>query len=119
MFEHHSDPLLPGTVFLRRLIRYGAIAAAIVVCSLGLGVAGYHYIEELPWVDALVNAAMILGGMGPVNALRTTGGKLFAAFYALFSGLVFLVVVAVVFAPLIHRLLHYFHLDLDKQRGEG
>lgn len=78
-----------------------------------LGVLGYHYLEGMLWIDALVNASMLLGGMGPVDALHTVGGKLFASFYALYSGIIFLVVVGVIFAPLYHRFLHRFHLEMD------
>jgi hypothetical protein len=78
-----------------------------------MGILGYHFLEKLSWIDSLVNAAMILGGMGPVNELHTNLGKLFAAFYALYSGIVFLVVVAVILAPLYHRFLHRFHLEIE------
>jgi hypothetical protein len=78
-----------------------------------LGVLGDHYLEGLAWIDALVNASMLLGGMGPVDALHTVAGKLFASFYALYSGIIFLVVVGVIFAPLYHRFLHRFHLEVD------
>jgi hypothetical protein len=111
MFEHRRDPLLPRSAYLRRLMLHGGLAAALIFAALSLGVAGYSGLEGLPFVDALENAAMILGGMGPVNQLMTTGGKLFAAFYALFSGLVFLVVISVLLAPVMHRSLHRFHLE--------
>ncbi|QOJ05020.1 MAG: hypothetical protein HRU71_13975 [Planctomycetia bacterium] len=110
-FEHKSQPLVPFARFVIRLLRAGALAAGIVFVSLGIGVVGYHYFERLPWIDALLNASMILGGMGPVDQLKTTGGKLFASAYALFSGVVFLTVSAVLFGPVVHRLLHRFHLD--------
>jgi hypothetical protein len=114
MFEHHRQPLLPRSAFLRRIARYGAVAFLIVVCSLGIGMLGYHFLEGLAWLDAFVNAAMILGGMGPVNALHTPAGKLFAGIYALYAGLVFLLVAGVLFAPLFHRFLHRFHLEIDQ-----
>ena len=114
MFEHHRQPLLPRVEFLRRQARFTAVAAVIVAGSLLLGVLGYHTFEGLPWIDALLNAAMLLGGMGPVNELHTTAGKLFASFYALYAGLVVLVVAGVFFAPIFHRLLHHFHLDIDE-----
>ncbi|QDV90096.1 hypothetical protein RAS2_11720 [Phycisphaerae bacterium RAS2] len=94
-----------------RLLRAGALAVGIVLASLGIGVVGYHCFEDLPWIDSLLNASMILGGMGPVDQVKTTGGKLFASLYALFSGVVFLTVAAVLFGPVVHRLLHRFHLD--------
>ena len=113
MFERRSEPLISRAAFLRRFARHLAAALGIILGSLAMGVAGYHFLEGLSWLDSLVNASMLLGGMGPVNELHTTAGKLFASFYALFSGLLFLVVAGVLFAPLIHRLLHSFHLDLD------
>lgn len=118
MFEHHAQPLLPRAEFLRRLARHGGIAALLLVGSLALGVLGYHALGGLGWVDALLDAAMILGGMGPVHELDTVAAKLFASVYALFSGVVFLTTLAVVFAPVLHRALHRFHLDEDDE-GAG
>ena len=112
-FEHHRQPLLPRRAFLRRVARFGGLALGIVVVSLTIGVLGYRLLGGLSWADALVNAAMILGGMGPVDRMGTLPGKLFAAFYALFSGIVFLVAVGVFLAPIVHRFMHRFHLDLD------
>jgi hypothetical protein len=86
---------------------------------LAIGIVGYHEFEGMAWVDATVNAAMILGGMGPVNELHTNAGKLFAAAYALFSGIVFLVAIAVLLAPVVHRFLHRFHIDLDSDTETG
>ena len=114
-FEHRSHPLLPRTAFYVRLLRMAGIATLLMIPALGLGVIGYHYLESLPWIDALLNAAMLLGGMGPVNAPQTTAGKLFASFYALFSGVLFLTVAALLFAPLLHRMIHRFHLELDDE----
>jgi hypothetical protein len=118
MYEHRRQPLLSRAAFLRRVARHAGIALGIVVGSLVLGILGYHILESLAWIDALVNAAMILGGMGPVNELHTDAGKLFAAFYALYSGVVFLVVAGVLFAPLIHRFLHRFHLGMDTDSSD-
>jgi len=115
MFEHHRQPLLPRAAFFLRLARHAGIALGIVLVSLAIGIVGYHVFEDLSWIDATVNAAMILGGMGPVNELNTNAGKLFAAAYALFSGLVFLVAIAVIFAPIVHRFLHRFHMGLDSE----
>lgn len=115
MFEHRRQPLLPRRAFMLRILRYGLSALALIFLALGIGVLGYHEAEGLPWIDALLNAAMILGGMGPVNELHTLSGKLFASFYALFSGLVFIVSAGVLFAPLVHRFFHYFHMEF----GEG
>ncbi len=113
MFEHHNQPLAPRRLFLIRMARYAAIALAIMAGSLGLGILGYHYLEGLPWIDSLVNASMLLGGMGPVDALHTPAGKVFASFYALYSGIVFLVVAGLLVAPVLHRFLHHFHLEVE------
>ncbi len=118
MFEHRTEPLLPRTVFLRRQAAHAGFSALLVGAALGLGVLGYHVLERLPWIDSLLNASMILGGMGPVDPVRSVGGKLFASFYALFSGLVFLAAAGVVFAPAFHRFLHRFHLGLEDE-GAG
>jgi hypothetical protein len=118
MFERHHEPLVSQEVYLRRIARSGGVACAVVFAALFLGVSGYHWIEGIPWVDSILNAAMILGGMGPVAELRTTAGKLFAAAYALFSGLMFIVVAGIFFAPVIHRFLHKFHLEGDLKSGD-
>ncbi|HEY3121452.1 MAG TPA: hypothetical protein VGL15_12560 [Vicinamibacteria bacterium] len=114
MYERRHQPLLPRRVFLRRLAGHTLAAAGLVGASLFIGMAGYHWLEALPWVDAFLNAAMILGGMGPVSSLHTTAGKLFAGCYALFAGTVFLVGVGVAFLPVVHRALHRFHLEADQ-----
>lgn len=114
MFEHRRQPLLTPREFLVRQVIYLLIAIGIIASSLLLGILGYHFFEGLAWIDALVNAAMLLGGMGPVNELHTTAGKLFASFYALYSGIVFLVSVGVILAPLYHRFLHRFHLEIEE-----
>jgi hypothetical protein len=111
MFEHRSKPLLPRKEYYRRIARHAALGFSIIALSLGIGMTGYHVFEELPWVDAFVNAAMILSGMGPVAALQTDGGKIFAGCYALFSGLALIAILGFIFAPVIHRSLHKFHLE--------
>jgi len=118
MFEHKSKPLLPRRKFYQRLVRSAGIVAGIVAFSLFLGSAGYHFLAELPWVDALLNASMILAGMGPVDPVKSTAAKLFATFYALYSGIAFLTMVAILMAPLLHRFLHEFHLE-DQDEGEA
>ncbi len=115
MFERRHEPLLPRAAFLGRLFSHFGIAIGIVLSSLVIGIVGYHYLEGQEWIDALLNAAMILGGMGPVGELKSVMGKLFAASYALYSGIVFLVVAGVLFAPIIHRFLHHFHLELGAE----
>src|ERR1039457_6613161 len=113
MFEHRRQPLLPRRIFYGRLARSAGIGLLIVLVSLAIGMAGYHGFEKLSWLNAFLNAAMILSGMGPVAVIQTSGGKLFAGCYALFSGLALITTVAVVFAPLFHRFLHKFHLDTE------
>jgi len=113
MYEHRSKPLVSRRIFLGRLVRSAALASAIVVGSLVVGVLGYRELEHLSWLDALLNASMILGAMGPVDPVRTTAGKLFASVYALYSGLVFVVVAGIVLAPAVHRMLHAFHVEGD------
>ena len=112
MFEHRHKPLLSRAAFAARLARSSALAALLIAVSLGIGVLGYHLFAGLGWVDALLNASMILTGMGPVDPLKTTGAKLFASVYALFSGVAFLTVVGLLMAPVVHRFLHRFHLEL-------
>jgi hypothetical protein len=109
-FESKTDELLPLGAFLARLARSFGATLMVVVVSLALGSAGYHYFGRLRWIDALLNASMILTGMGPVDPMRTTGGKLFASAYALYSGIAFLTMMAIMLAPIAHRLLHKFHL---------
>jgi hypothetical protein len=118
MYEHKSEPLLPLRKFARRLLGHFIVALAAILGSLGIGVAGYHFLGDLPWLDSLLNASMILGGMGPVDAIRTPAAKLFASFYALFSGVVFLVIVGLLIAPIGHRLLHGLHLEKARSGGK-
>lgn len=118
MFEHHRQPLLPRRAFLFRLGRFAGAAFLLVAISWLIGILGYRALEGLSWIDATLNAAMLLGGMGPVDQLHTDAGKLFASFYALFSGIVFLVAVGVLIAPILHRFLHQFHLAEDKREQE-
>jgi hypothetical protein len=114
MFERRSDPLLPRRAFLGRLAASAALGFAIVAASLLIGMAGYRFIVNLGWIDAFLNAAMLLGGMGPIDPPRTAAGKLFSGLYALYCGFAVLGVAGVIFAPVFHRFLHRFHLE-----GEG
>ncbi len=114
MYERRHQPLLTRTQFIIRVVRSVALSAAIVAAALGIGIFGYHEFAGLAWIDALVDASMILSGMGPVNPLTTTSGKIFASTYALFAGIVFVAIAAIVVAPMLHRLLHHFHLDAKK-----
>jgi hypothetical protein len=112
-FESIREPLLPRRLFVRRLMRWLGLAGLLVFLALGTGVLGYHIFAGFSWIDSLLNASMILSGMGPVGELRTDGAKLFASAYALFSGVVFISSIGVVAAPMVHRLLHGFHVEED------
>ena len=114
MFEHHKQPLASRTEFTKRILRFSALAAGLLSFSLGIGVLGYHFFEGLPWLDSLVNASMLLGGMGPVSPIQTVSGKWFASFYALFAGLIMLVAAGVMVTPIFHRILHHFHLEIEE-----
>src|SRR5215207_3985133 len=113
MFEHRSQPLASQRDFTRRVLRYALVTAGIILFSLGIGMIGYHYYESLSWIDSLLNASMILGGMGPVNPLQTNAGKIFAALYALYSGIILLASVGILVTPIFHRFMHRFHLELE------
>jgi len=114
MFEHRSEPLLPFRAFLGRLATSAALGLAIAAVSLLAGMIGYHFFLGLGWIDAFLNASMLLGGMGPLDPPRTAAGKLFSGLYALYCGFAVLGIAGVVFAPVFHRFLHRFHLE-----GEG
>ena len=109
MYEHTSHKLLAWPKFLRRAARHLAFGWLAIAVADGFGTAGYRFFAGIPWVDAFLNASMILGGMGPVDRMETEGAKLFSALYALFSGLLFIAVMGVVIAPWIHRMIHVMH----------
>ena len=113
MFEHRSQKVISRPRFKQRVAKYAAVAAGMIGVSWLIGAAGYHYLTNphLSWVDSYYNAAMILGGMGPVDILHSDIAKLFASFYALFSGITFLSATSVFFAPFVHRFLHVLHVD--------
>jgi len=111
MYEHRTKKLLNREAFVRRVAHHVKLALAVVAVVLGIGVAGYHYLAHIGWIDALLDASMILGGMGPVSTLETDGAKIFASFYALFCGLVFVGVASLLIAPFAHRLLHSLHME--------
>lgn len=115
MYENKKQKLIPTHKFLTRMAKSLCVGIFIVMVCLGIGMLGYHEFEGLLWIDAFAEAAMILSGMGPLSPLKTTGGKLFAGFYALFSGVIFLVVIAIIFGPVFHRFFHKFHLEEDKK----
>ena len=112
-FEKKHEPLLSRQQFLVRMVRHVALAFLFILISLGIGMSGYRYLEGMPWVDAFLNASMILGGMGPVGELHSEGGKLFAGCYALYSGLMAIVAVGIMAAPILHRFLHRFNLESE------
>jgi flagellar biosynthesis protein FliR len=111
MYEHRTHRLLSRGEFASRVARHLWLALLILAFGLGIGILGYHFLAGLSWTDSLLNASMILGGMGPVDPLQGSVAKLFAAFYALFSGLAFIGVTSVLVAPFAHRLLHSLHVD--------
>ena len=113
MFEHRLSPLLPWPAFRARMARAAGVGLALIVVSLALGMLGYRFLAGQEWPDAFLNAAMILSGMGPVGELKTTGAKIFAGLYALYSGLTLISIVGVVIAPVVHRFLHKFHLEAE------
>jgi hypothetical protein len=119
MYEHRAIPPLARGLFLRRIAGHVAVASLVVVGSLIGGMIGYHSLESLGWLDSFLNAAMLLGGMGPVGSgPQTPAGKLFAGLYALYSGMIFLVLAGLLLAPVFHRVLHRFHWEAD-QAGEA
>ena len=111
MYELKQEKPLARIVFVRRLFRHALVAMSVIAVSLAIGMAGYCGFEHLSLLDGFLNSAMLLGGMGPVNAPVTPAGKLFAGFFALYAGLVFIVTAALLFTPLLHRLMHRFHWD--------
>ena len=115
-FENKSQALLPRRKFVRRVLRSAMLAGAMILSVLALGVMGYHWLAGLGWLYSLVNASMILGGMGPVDPIQTDAGKWFVSVYALFSGVAFLTSVGVFFAPTLHRLMHHFHIEAKEPK---
>jgi hypothetical protein len=114
MYEPKAQPPIHTKQFFKRVLLHAAAAITLLLLSLLLGMVGYEYFEHLAWRDAFLNAAMLMGGMGPVDAPQTDGGKLFAGLYALYAGLVFLVAAGLIFAPAVHRLMHRFHWQQDR-----
>jgi len=117
MFEQKHQKLVPVAVFMRRMVAYILLVIVLILGVLSMGVVGYHCLAGLTWVDSLLNASMILGGMGEIDPLTTTAAKVFASVYALFSGLVFIAIMGILFTPIMHRMLHSFHMeDKDLKR---
>lgn len=111
IYEHRTEPLLSHRAFMGRLARSVAFAVLVVACSLAVGMVGYRMLEGRSWLDAFLESAMLLGGMGPITPPATDGGKLFAGLYALYCGLVVIFVAGIVLAPVAHRVLHRFHVE--------
>jgi hypothetical protein len=109
LYEDRLSPPVPRSVFVRRLAGHFGVATVLVLVSLGAGMIGYHWFEHLGWMDSFLNAAMLLGGEGPVATPTTRGGKLFAGLYALYSGMIFVVAATIIMAPVVHRIMHRFH----------
>ena len=119
IFERRHEKLAPVGVFAKRLGVFVGVALCMIGVALGIGVAGYHYLAGLGLVDSLLEASMILGGMGPVNPLQTDAAKIFASLYALFSGLVLIGVMGVILSPIVHRIMHKFHVDEEDVKRAG
>jgi hypothetical protein len=117
-YEHRGQPPISTRLFLVRMVHHTAFLFVVVIGSVALGTAGYHWIDGSAWLDGFVNACMLLGGMGPVGELETSGGKVFAALFALYAGLVFLIGGAVLLTPILHRVMHKYHWDAEHQ-GTG
>jgi hypothetical protein len=113
MFESRHHRLLSLSAFVRRMLAGLLLTITVIIIALGIGVLGYHHLAHFTWIDSLLNASMILGGMGPVGDLPNDGAKIFASAYAIFSGLVFISVMGIMLGPVAHRMLHRFHLDED------
>ena len=111
MFERRHEKLAPVSVFVKRILASLGIAVCLIALALTIGIAGYHWLAGFGWIDSLLEASMILGGMGPVNQLPNDRAKIFASAYALFSGLIFIAVMGLVLSPVVHRILHKFHVD--------
>jgi len=118
MLEHRHRPLVPRAAFLRRQALYASVSFGIIIFSLVIGVVGYHVFEGMAWIDAFLNAAMLMGGMGPIGELHTNAGKLFAGCYALYCGLVLIIAVGILAAPIFHRFLHRFHLQIESDEHQ-
>lgn len=116
-FEHHKQEILPWGKFVIRLGAYLSFAMGLIVFSLMIGILGYHFIAKLSFLDSFYMSSMILTGMGPVTDMLSAGAKIFSSFYALYSGIAFLSIAAVFFAPIIHRILHILHVENDCNEG--
>jgi hypothetical protein len=113
MYESRSDRVAPRDIFIKRIIGSLGVALGLIMVALAIGIMGYHLVAGLGWIDSLLEASMILGGMGPVKELRTDASKVFASMYALFSGIIFIALMGIMLAPVAHRVMHKFHVDED------
>ena len=114
MFEHRHEKLLPRRLFIRRLAKFALISLSLVFVSLIVGMIGYYTLEGYSWVDSFLNAAMLMGGMGPIGTLHSEGGKIFAGIFALYCGFIELAAIGIFAAPIFHRFLHHFHLESQR-----
>jgi hypothetical protein len=119
MFEPHGAPLVPRAVFLKRMARHGGYAVVLLLISWAVGAWGFHALAGQVWIDAQLNAAMLLGGMGPIGEIQSDSGKVFASIYALYAGLFFIGIAALLVAPVLHRLMHHFHAADQKRSGKS
>ena len=110
-YERRHDELAPRSVFVRRIIASLAIALCLIMVALFIGLCGYHFLAGFGWIDSLLEASMILGGMGPVKELPNDTAKVFASIYALFSGLILIALMGIILSPVVHRIMHKFHVD--------
>lgn len=114
MYEHRKQKLAPMSVFYQRVLKNILLAVLVLFICLMIGILGYHFTADVPWLDSLHNASMILSGMGPVVEIKTVSGKLFSSFYALFSGVVFITNIGIILAPAMHRMFHRLHIADEK-----
>lgn len=117
MYEKKKDKLAPLPVFYGRMLRSLVVATVVLFMCLSIGILGYHFTDNIPWIDSVHNASMILSGMGPVVEIKSTAGKIFSSFYALFSGIAFITNIGIILAPAAHRLFHSLHLDDDEENN--
>jgi hypothetical protein len=115
MFEHYRQPLLPQDKFYLRMLRSVAASLLLLLATVGIGTAAFCAIEKFTFLDAALNCILIMTGVGTVGIVNTPAGKIFTGIYSVFSTLVFFAILAIIFTPLLHRLLHRFHLDVDKK----
>ena len=119
MYEHRDEPPLSRRRFAVRMLRHAAAGVVLLAVSIVIGMVGYHHFARESWLDAWVNATMLLGGMGEVGNVDTSSGKVFSGLYSLYSGMVFLVLIATMLTPVFHRVLHRFHWDAQRRRNAG